>query len=134
MRTAPLFLIGSALLACAPAVAADRAATPEAALAKALDGRVAGAPVNCINLHDIQSSRIFDRTAILYDTGTRLYLNRPRIGADSLDDDDILLTKTFGSQLCSLDTVHLISRSGHFEHGFVGLGEFVPYARPPKAK
>jgi hypothetical protein len=55
----------------------------EAKLAKALEGRVAGAPVDCIQLRDIQSSRIIDGTAILYDTGTTLYLNRPASGASA---------------------------------------------------
>ena len=56
-------------------------------------------------------------------------MNTPRIGQTSLDDDDILVTKTWGSQLCSLDTVRLFDRGARFETGFVGLGEFVPYTK-----
>ena len=105
----------------------------ETKLAKALEGRVAGKPVNCINLRDIRSSEIIDRTAILYRVGAgRLYVNVPRIGQTSLDDDDILVTKTWGSQLCSLDTVRLFNRGARFETGFVGLGEFVPYSKTPR--
>jgi len=98
-----------------------------------LSGRVAGKPVDCISLRDIRSSQIIDDTAIVYDTGGgRLFVNRPRIGAESLDSDDILVTKTYGSELCSLDTVHLIDRGSQIQSGFVGLGEFVPYSRPAK--
>jgi hypothetical protein len=57
--------------------------SPEAQLAKALDGRVAGEPVNCLSLRSIRSSRIIDRTAIVYQVGNTLYVNRPRAGADS---------------------------------------------------
>lgn len=133
MRIIATLALGAALLASAPAIAKqDRAASAEAKLAKALAGRVAGKPVNCIMLSDIRSSTIFDKTAILYDTGSKLYLNRPQSGASSLDSDDILVTKTSGSQLCSIDTVRLIDRNAHFPRGFVGLGQFVPYSKPPK--
>jgi hypothetical protein len=39
------------------------------------------------------------------------------------------VTKTFGSQLCSIDTVNLIDRASRFPHGFVSLGQFVPYTK-----
>ena len=105
-------------------------ASGEDRLAKALTGRVAGKPVDCIGLRDIWSSEIIDRTAILYRTGGgRIYVNRPRIGQESLDRDDILVTDTHSSQLCSIDTVRLIDRSSNFYSGFVGLGEFVPYTK-----
>ena len=135
MRLFPSLLIGAALLgASATALAADRDNSKnEAKLTAALAGRVAGKPVDCISLRDIRSSQIIDDTAIVYDTGGgRLFVNRPRIGAESLDSDDILVTKTYGSELCSLDTVHLIDRGSQIQSGFVGLGEFVPYSRPAK--
>ncbi len=52
-----------------------------------------------------------------------------RGGASSLDDDDILVTKTTGSQLCSIDTVELRDRTSRMYSGFVSLGKFVPYRR-----
>ena len=132
MRLFPSLIIGAALIgASASALAADRDNSKnEAKLTAAIAGRVAGKPVSCINLRDVRSSQIIDDTAIVYDAGGgRLFVNRPRIGAESLDSDDILVTKTYGSELCSLDTVNLIDRGSNFSHGFVGLGEFVPYTR-----
>ena len=132
MRPFPTLLIATALLGSG---AAAIAATPdnsenEAKLAAALSGRVAGKPVDCISLRDIRSSQIIDDTAIVYDTGGgRLFVNRPRMGASSLDSDDILVTKTYGSDLCSLDTITLLDRGSRMESGFVGLGEFVPYTK-----
>ena len=132
MRLFPSLIIGAALIgASASALAADRDNSKnEAKLTAALAGRVAGKPVDCINLRDIRSSQIIDDTAIVYDTGGgRLFVNRPRIGAESLDNDDILVTKTYGSELCSLDTINLVDRGSQMQRGFVGLGEFVPYTR-----
>jgi hypothetical protein len=128
-------IIAAALCAVAAPALSASSATPrgEARLAKALEGRVAGKPVNCLSLHDIRSSEIIDGTAIVYRTGAnKLYVNRPSIGRESLDDDDILVTRTYGSQLCSIDTVRLLDRTSRFYSGFVGLGEFVPYTRAPK--
>ena len=112
------------------AAQAQRRDRGEAELARMLAGRVPGKPVDCIDLRSAGSSRIIDRTAIVYDSGRTLYVNRPRSGASSLDSDDILVTRTFGSQLCRLDTVRLVDRGSRISSGFVALDKFVPYARP----
>ncbi len=135
MRYFPLLLAGLAF-SWSPALAAS---TPnlraEASLAKALDGRVAGEPVDCIQLHDIDSTEVFNNTAILYRTiGGKLYLNRPRSGLASLDDNDILVTKSWTPELCSIDTVNLVDRTSRFPKGFVFLGKFIPYSRAPSPK
>ena len=124
-----LLALASASLLAAPA-AAERA-TPEMRLAKALEGRVAGEPVDCLNLRDIRSSRIIDRTAIVYETsGGTLYVNRPEAGAESLDRWDTLVTDTHSSRLCDVDVVKLYDTSAGIQTGFVFLGDFVPYRRP----
>lgn len=128
----PYLLLGAALIGAAmPAIAAQRDnKAGEAALAKAIAGRVAGKPVSCINQPSIRSSQVIDRTAIVYESGGTLYVNRPRIGAESLDSDDILVSRTTGSQLCSLDSIRLLDNASRIEQGFVTLGEFVPYTKP----
>jgi len=127
----PYLLLGAVLAGAAvPAVAAQRdAKAGEAALAKAIAGRVAGKPVSCINQPSIRSSQVIDGTAIVYEVGGTLYVNRPRIGAESLDDDDILVSRTVGAQLCSLDTIDLVDNASRINQGFVSLGDFVPYTK-----
>lgn len=123
-------LAAAALIgATAPSIAADPvSARGEADLVKQLDHRVAGKPVSCINQRDIQSSQVVRGTAIVYQIGRNLYVNRPS-GAYSLGGDDILVTRTFGGQLCRMDSVNLVDRTGGFQRGFVILGDFVPYTR-----
>ena len=121
-------LFVAAALAAVPATAREKLA-PEDQLAKLLEGRVAGKPQNCIPLSTTQSSQIIDKTAIVYKAGSTYWVNRPKGGAESLDDDDILVLKTSGSQLCSIDTLELHDRTSHMYSGFVSLGEFVPYRR-----
>ena len=127
---AAVFAAATALSLSVAAEARPRLA-PEEKLAKMLDGRVAGEPRDCIYLPSIRGSRIVDKTAIVYDAGRTLWVNRPRSGASSLDDDDILVTNLYGSgsQLCSIDIVRLHDRTSFFYSGFVGLGEFVPYRK-----
>ena len=129
MRPIILTILSAAVLAAAPAAASAREKlAPEDQLAKLLKDRVAGEPQNCITLSTVTSSQVIDKTAIVYKIGGTYWVNRPK-GAESLDDDDVLVTKTTGSQLCSIDTVQLHDRSSHFWTGFVSLGEFVPYRK-----
>lgn len=133
MRKILASLILAATAFAVPASAADQK-TPQEKLDRLLTGRVAGKPTNCINLASATSSEIIDGKAIVYRVGSTLYVNEPRSGADTLDSDDILVTKTYGSQLCSIDSIKLIDRASRFEHGFVILGDFVPYTRVKQAK
>jgi len=128
MRATLTLLSGVLLAAALPAQAARPA--PEARLAKVLEGRIAGKPVDCIQLHQIQSSQIFEKTAILYKAGSTWYLNRPDAGANFLGRDDVLVTDTHSSQLCSIDIVRLLDSGSHFPSGSLGLGKFVPYTKP----
>ena len=120
-------LAGSLALLAAPVQAApiDR----EAELARAVQGRVAGEPVSCIDLRRVRSSRIIPGTAIVYDAGGVIYVNRPRAGADSLSQWDIQVNRLYSSRLCSIDTVQLIDQGSRMYSGTVFLGEFVPYRR-----
>jgi hypothetical protein len=129
MRRSALF-IALAVAAAAPISAATpQHPTGEEKLQELLKGRVAGKPVSCLSLSTLRESEIIDGTAIVYHSGSTLYVNRPRSDAKWLDSDDILLTKTSSGELCSIDTVYLLDRTTHFTRGFVSLGEFVPYAR-----
>jgi hypothetical protein len=122
---------GAALLA-GSAVEARTKLSGEEQLAKMLEGRVAGQPVNCISLFETRDQRVIDKTAIVYGRGDTIYVNRPSNARD-LDRDDVMVTNIHGSQLCSVDIVRTHDRSGFFYTGFVGLEEFVPYRRVARA-
>lgn len=127
MRHAISLLLGGLLLASAPAHAK---LDPEAKLARALEGRVAGEPVDCLNQRDIRSSRIIDRTAILYETaGGTIYVNRPDSGRSSLDSWDVMVTNTHSPRLCNIDVVQLYDTGARMRTGSVFLGDFVPYKK-----
>jgi hypothetical protein len=118
----------SAAVAAIPAQAEPRR-TGEQELQHELRGRVAGEPVNCINLRNARNSRIINRTAIVFESGSTLYVNRPRSGAETLNRWDTQVVRPFGSQLCAIDTIQMVDPVSGFFSGNVFLGEFVPYRR-----
>ena len=129
MKRLPLLLAASLLLPGSAAVAKPKL-DPEARLARVLEGRVAGEPVDCIQLSRVNSTQIIDKTAIVYDAGSTLYVNRPRAGLESLDRWDTLVTKSFSSQLCKVDVVRLFESGSRMETGTLFLGDFVPNRKP----
>lgn len=106
----------------------------EARLSRMLEGRVAGKPVDCIYLPRIRSTQVISGTAIVYDAGRTIYVNRPEGGARSLSSGDVLVIKPHGNQLCDVDIVRVLDQGTHFQRGFVSLGDFVPYTKAPKLR
>jgi hypothetical protein len=128
LAIAATFVVGAAMLAV-PAADARTKLTGEQRLAKMLEGREAGKPVNCISYSQTQDTTVIDKTAIVYRVGSTLYVNRPT-NVDRLTDDDIMVTKLYTSQLCSTDTIQLHDRTaGNMWNGFLGLNQFVPYRK-----
>lgn len=123
-----LIAAGIAVIAT-PASAARQPVDREAELARAIGDRVAGEPVDCLDMHRVRGTRIIDDTAIIYEVGSTIYVNRPRAGADSLNRWDTMVTRPFNNRLCSVDTVRMVDLPSHMLTGIVFLGEFVPYRR-----
>ena len=70
MRAFLTALAGAVLFSAVPAHAKPRL-SPEAELTKLIGNRVAGEPVKCITLSNVRSVRIIDRTALVYEQGSR---------------------------------------------------------------
>lgn len=121
-------LIGAAAVAAMPAQAGQRL-SPEEKLARVVAGRVAGEPVECINLRQVRNSQVIDNTALVFDTGNVIYVNRPRAGAEALGSMDIQVVRPGIGRLCSVDTVDMVDRTTLSPNGIVFLGQFVPYRR-----
>ncbi|MDG2002924.1 MAG: hypothetical protein P8J20_06280 [Novosphingobium sp.] len=128
MKKAAIALLTATALLAGPAVQAKQRMTGEEKLAKLLEGREAGEPVDCISFSRARDSRIIDKTAIVYGSGRTIYVNRP-VNAEDLDDGDVMVTRTSLSRLCKLETVRLHDSSQFFFTGFVGLEKFVPYRK-----
>jgi hypothetical protein len=122
-----LAAVASLALFAGPSVAGERL-TGEQKLAKLLAGRVAGEPRNCINTRVNSESQVIDGTAVVYGRGRTIWVNVPANARD-LDDNDAMLVRQFGANLCRQDIVTTFDTLGGFYTGNVFLGDFVPYTR-----
>ena len=100
----------------------------EQELAKLLEGRVAGEPVNCISGMRSDRVRTIEETAFVYGRGKTIYVQRTR-NPDHIDDNDIVVVQRTGGQLCRVDTMQTIDRYNGFLTGFHFLEDFIPYTR-----
>lgn len=124
--------VAALALSASGSVSAKDKKTGEEKLATMLKGRVAGKPVSCINTWRNGDMSIIDKTAIVWREGRTIYVNRTQHPQD-LDWDDIVVIQKFSaSQLCKLDQVYTVERSGGFLTGVVFLTDFVPYTLPDK--
>lgn len=131
-RLIPAALALAALASAIPASAADkrsqRAARGEAELARLIDGRTAGKPVECLGSSERRDLRIIDGTAFVFRDGDTLYVNRPA-GANMLDWGQVPVFRLWGDQLCSKDMVELRDSGSRMPGAVLTMGEFVPYRR-----
>ena len=120
--------VALALTATTAASAETRVERGEARLAKMLEGRVAGEPVNCISTFRSNDLQVIEKVGVVYDAGDTVYVSRPS-NPEALGAFDVPVFRRMGSQLCSTDQVRTIDRTGGFVTGVVFLGEFVPYTK-----
>ncbi|WP_420138445.1 hypothetical protein [Sphingomonas sp.] len=117
-----------AAMIAAPAAAVQR--TPDEQLAKLLEGRVAGQPVNCISLGRLNSSSVtIPRTALAYRQGGTWYVNRFHDDCQQLNDDTIVVTRTPTSRLCRGDIADLVRRPANIPAGSCIFDDFIPYRK-----
>lgn len=111
---------------------AARAEKEEAALTKALRGRVAsGEAKSCINMRDIRSQKVVGRSTVIYEMGGNLaYRNDFGGGCVGLDERDAMITQTPTNQLCRGDIARVADLTAGIETGSCVFGDFVPYRKP----
>lgn len=132
--TSAMIAACAGMLAISPAAAKDRKSGEEE-LAELLEGRVAGEPESCIRTFGTGNMKIIDKTALVYERGDTVWVNRTK-NPESLDDDEYLVIRKYGnaSQLCRLDNVTTRDRGGNFFAGVIFLEDFVPYRKAENAE
>jgi hypothetical protein len=119
-----LFLAPILLLSVA---ATDRDA---ADVDKALAGKTAGAPKNCLTRFEADRMSVHDGL-LLFRVNRNLVYRNDMNHCSNLREDDILQTNLYGSSsLCRGDIAQIIDRTGGFQRGACTFGDFVPYSSP----
>jgi len=131
LRTSILTVISaSAVLAGTASVVAQQGANPESAhkLAKALSGRSAGQPVDCIN--ERSKMQVIDDGTILFRDRGIIYVQQPRGGCYGLTSGMSLIRPAFGTtRICSGDINNIVDVRTGFGTGACTYSEFIPYKK-----
>lgn len=99
-----------------------------AKLEKALEGKVAGEKISCINREPQTSLTIISNKVLLYRVSKRLVYKNALIGSCSgLTYGDTMIVRSFGSQLCRGDLATSANLMTGMTTGACALGDFVPY-------
>lgn len=129
MKTLATIFAGAALaLTGTTAVLAKSPAENEAKLARMLEGRTAGEPVNCISALNSSRMEVIEHVGIVYDAGNTIYVARPT-DPRQLGRNDVVVINRFGGQLCTTDVIRTVDRYQGFTTGAVFLDHFVPYTK-----
>jgi hypothetical protein len=135
MKTMFKTFVAIAVLSSATGAAASDAQRNERILARAVDGRVAGAPVACVTFDQPYSIEVIDKTAVVYRLrdGT-MYVNRPLANAENLNRDTSSWRENPSKRpLCVNDVTGEYGGEiyANFRPSFrpmvVTMGPFVPY-------
>ena len=124
---------GAAILASCTSASHEyqRSSEAQQELDKALAGRVAGKPLNCIPNYRATDMQIIDDYTIIFKDGRTVYLQTPPGGCPGIaNHGNILVNRPMGtSQLCSGDINHLLDPATGMQGGSCVFDEFVPYTK-----
>lgn len=129
LRTSSLIALGAAAL-LASGSTAKQGPSPQAQekLAKALAGRTAGAPVNCIS--ERSKMQVVDDWTILFRDRGIVYVQQPIGGCHGLSNSMSLIRDSFGTtRICRGDINRIVDVRTGFGTGACTYNDFVPYRK-----
>lgn len=119
---------GAAAACVSQAPAIEMSAAPEADLRAAIDGRVAGTPVGCVNDRLLRGPRSGGPGVLVFDgPGDLIYVNRTQGNCGNLRNYRSVRFVTTSTQLCRGDVAQTFDPHTGVQGDFCNLGDFVPY-------
>jgi hypothetical protein len=129
LRTTSLIAVGAAVLLASGSTAQQgRSAVADQKLAKALAGRSAAAPVNCIS--ERSRMQVIDDWTILFRDRGIVYVQQPYGGCHGLSNSMSLIRHGVGTtRICRGDINNIVDVRTGFGTGACTYSEFVPYRK-----
>jgi hypothetical protein len=125
------FLLLIPLLMATGAATADSRSDRDA-LSRALAGRTAGAPVECIDQHLADGPQVIDPQTLIYRQGRgRLWVNTLPEACTGLRFNAVPIVQIFGGRMCRNDQFTPVA-PGAIPGGTCRLGKFTPWDRPKR--
>ena len=102
-----------------------------AELDEALAGKVAGEKQTYISRVPQTNLRVISNNVLLYRVSSKLVYKNELIGScNGLTRGDIMIVRSFGSQMCRGDFTTTASPVSGITSGACALGDFIPYRTP----
>ncbi|WP_343344408.1 DUF6491 family protein [Sphingomicrobium sp. XHP0239] len=120
------------VVACATGPEADYAMTAEdrAELDRELEGYVAEAPENCLDIRFVNNSRTIDERTVVYREGNRKYLTTFDDRCPALDRlGEALVFRTFAGRVCDVDIIQTVDTQTGIQSGACSIDTITPYRR-----
>ena len=135
MRLTPLIFAAAGLAACSANTMQpmQRSARAEDTIRRALAGKVAGRPIDCLPSYSRDNMEVVDDYTILFhDGGNRTFLQAPRGGCAPLGSGHYTLVTTLhgSSSLCRGDISQVVDLPSGMTVGSCAMDSFIPYTRP----
>ena len=134
-RFTTLVLATATLGACQAGMAQPdrRTASQEQQLSRALAGKVAQAPVDCLPTYRQSDMEVVDDNTLLFHDGSnRVYVQHPRGGCAPVGSGHYTLVTTFHgtSSLCRGDISRVVDLPAGMTVGSCAMDSFIPYIKP----
>ena len=134
MRVILFALVGTGLAACSTATEPPvRSADSQAKYLKAIDGKVAGATMNCLPTYNANDMQVIDdQTIVFRQSGSRVVVANLNGSCDNLGQPGFALVtrQPGGSGMCSGDIATVLQTSSGITAGSCVIGSFTPYSTP----
>jgi hypothetical protein len=134
VRAVLLLLAGAALASCSTGPAQPtRSAEGQRQFEQLVAGKVAGAPVQCLQSYNQNDMVVIDEQTIAYRQGSsRVFINHLEHGCPGLGSGStVLVTRSFGTNAtCRGDIAQVVDTSSRMMVGSCVFGDFIPYAKP----
>lgn len=103
----------------------------QAAYEKALDGRTAGKPKQCISRAEQRNMTVISDDILIFGSsrnGKTLYVNKPHLGCNGAKHNVLTFIRP-DTPLCSGQVVRVDDAISNTPVGSCALGEFIPYVK-----
>jgi len=133
MKATKWVLAGAvALMGCT--ASAEMRASDEAhdarELAKELEGRTAGKPVDCISASSVQGPTMIGKNIVLYRQGGQTVWRNDLVAAcPAMGFGNTMVIELHGGQICRNDMFRVIEPGSSIPSGYCRLGKFTPYRK-----
>jgi hypothetical protein len=130
MRALMLFPAAVATLVAASCTR-PAASGGDAAFARELAGRAAGAPTSCINTRQSANLRVVDSQTLAYDDGPTLWITHLAASCPGIATlSTVIVEPQLGGQYCKGDHIRGLEPGAIIPGPTCFIGEWVPYRKP----